>query len=199
MRTYLSIDLDFWNVWKEGDDFALAHMDKFLRMAKRASKGNIQLVDSHESLTKFVGKACSEHLINVDYHTDIWDRFNPRNPIAERQDYNCGTWVNFVKKESRLLYTWIHPHQSEEERFGYCSHYESPFEDKGVKLTGWKMAEKIASKNPEKHIQWNNVVAVGVSFGYYWVETRNGWQDRVFSRAAEIFGRKPNMNKKARV
>lgn len=204
MKTYLSIDLDFWN-----DSMDEKQMRAFLLRAKEVSKGRLHIVDSHESLRKYVGKSGSEHLINVDFHADIWDRFNPKFPVSLRRNYNCGTWVNFVKPSSRLLYTWIHPHSDKMLYRGYCSHDINPFQEDGWKLAGWRMAEMVKTNDPMKHIPWGDVVEVGIAMSYDWVGVSSKgrgdgnelWYQTVVEMAREIFGRGniPDRDKHARL
>ena len=193
MRTFLSIDLDFWNQHQK-----IQHVRAFLQKAKD-SCDNVIIVDSHENLRKHVGKNGCDHLINVDFHSDIWDRHNPKNKLWDKREYSCGSWVNFVSPKNRLLYTWIHPHGNTPNR-GYCCHGANPLTEEGRKHSGWKMTEMIASKKPECHIRWEQVTTIGVAFSYDWLEFKDDWGFKVQAVAEKIFGKIPKADgRKARL
>ena len=198
MSTYLSIDIDFWK--KQRD---LVHMKKFLEIAKGASP-NILIVDSHEQLKSHVNKSGCNTLINVDYHSDIYDIAHPHYDHTHdpyERKYNCGTWVNFVNCRNKGSFTWIHPHIHDRGiQYGYC-HVESrrnfmtvnPFFN--PKIAEWNETYKIASLTPEDHINWNDVVAVGIAFSYAWL--RHGTKDGIVHVAREVLGKKPKVNPNA--
>jgi hypothetical protein len=194
MKTYLSLDLDFWNKTKD-----LGKIRIFLEKVKELKDRGIPVlvVDSHEELTKDVNRLEIEHLINVDYHSDIWDRWNPY--VKDWYNcYNCGTWINFVKKSNRMIYTWVHPHKKGNECLGYCSHRDNPFYDEGLVYSGWKVTEMLGSTTPEKFIRWENVISVGIAFSYDWIYDRS-WRDKVYKLAKEVIGDKPRRNYKAKL
>lgn len=194
MKTYLSLDLDFWNKTKDLDRIRV-----FLMKVKELKDRGIPVlvVDSHEQLTNDVNRIEIEHLINVDYHSDIWDRWNPLHK-EYYNCYNCGTWINFVKTKNRLIYTWLHPHTKGNEHLGYCSHNRNPFFNEGVRFSGWKVTEMISSRTPEKFIRWENVISVGVAFSYDWIYDKE-WRSKVYNLYKEIIGNKPRRNYKARL
>lgn len=194
MKTYLSLDLDFWNKIKD-----IEKVKAFLIKVKELQDRGIPVlvVDSHEELTKVVNKLAIEHLINVDYHSDIWDRWNPRHN-EYHNCYNCGTWINFIKKENRLIYTWMHPHSKGHENLGYCSHQHNPFYDEGLVYSGWRITEMLGSRTPERFVRWENVISVGIAFSYDWIWDK-GWRDKVYDLTKEMIGEKPKRNYKARL
>jgi hypothetical protein len=199
MSTYLSIDIDFWNKNRNYE-----HLRKFLELAKGCAY-NISIVDSHEQLKDHVNRSGCNNLINVDYHSDIYDVKTPRyhdflEDHSERV-YNCGTWVNFVKFRYKGRFTWIHPHIHDRGiQYGYC-HVETKKNFLNVnpffnpKIAEWDNAIKIASKNPEDNIDWNNIGAVGIAFSYAWL--RDGIHDKIVCIAKNVFGKRPALNKRA--
>lgn len=196
MSTYLSIDIDFWK-----KHYNLDHMKKFLELAKGASP-NVLIVDSHEQLKTHVNTYGCNSLINVDFHSDIYDIAQPHNyPDSEDpyyRRYNCGTWVNYVKFRYKGKFTWIHPHIHDRGiQYGYC-HVETrrnfmtvnPFFN--PKIAEWNETYKIASTTPEDHINWSDIGAVGIAFSYAWL--RGGTKDRIVSVAREVLGKRPPRN-----
>lgn len=199
MSTYLSIDIDFW---KKHCDYS--HLRSFLELAKGSSP-NISIVDSHESLKDHVNRSGCTNLINVDYHSDIYDVKTPRwgrdseSPFEKK--YNCGTWVNFVKFRYRGNFTWIHPHIHDRGiQYGYC-HVETrrnfmtvnPFFN--PKIAEWNNSFKIATKNPEENINWNDIGAIGIAFSYAWL--KEGANDHIVHVAANVLGERPKVNPNA--
>lgn len=202
MKIYLSIDLDFWD---RRDLFSYrnySHLRKFLKMAIGATS-NIRVVDSHETLLKHVnqmGKEGCDTLINVDFHADLYDRYNPKHP-EQRNTFNCGTWINYVNFRRQGLYQWYFPYLYEEaDKYGYC-HEEiddpkaNPF--KNIRVSGWGRTEHESNLHPEKKIDWLSVKAVGISFSYDWLAL--GKSDRIVEEAEKVLGFRPRANPYAKV
>jgi len=191
--TYLSVDIDFWMKHRD-----YANLRNFLELAKGASP-NIYIVDSHEGLKAHVNKSGCINLINVDYHSDIYDikNFDHNGEI----NYNCGTWVNFVNCRNKGRFTWIHPHIGGKgiDR-GYC-HVETRRNFRNINpffnpsIADWFSTYKIETNNPEKHIDWGDIGAVGIAFSYAWL--RSGIRDEIVKVAKEVLGKRPPVNPRA--
>lgn len=184
MSTYLSIDIDFWNKNRDYE-----HLRNFLELV-RASSSNISIVDSHEQLKDHVNRSNCSTLINVDYHSDIYDI---KNPVYKDETFNCGTWVNFVDFRYKGKFVWIHPHPSNRISNGYCHGEGNPFLN--PRISGWNNVCKIHSKYPEEHIDWGDIMAVGIAFSYKWL--RDGVNDKIVCIAKNILGKRPQINPRA--
>jgi hypothetical protein len=183
MSTYLSIDLDFWNVYRN-----YKHLYKFLTLAKNSCP-NIRIVDSHEEIIEHVNVSRCTNLINVDFHSDISDHHG-----GNRDHLNCGTWVNYINLRFRGNYTWIHPHLDEEDiAEGYCHVNLNPFEV--PRVSGWNKVIKIATHSPERKIDWGDISGIGIAFSYAWL--RKGKKDRIIDEAGRILNTIPKVNRYA--
>ena len=170
MKIYVSIDLDFWNNRRD-----MAHEYQFLVKAlSYVPKSRIHVMDSHENMLKSVNASGCDELINIDWHSDISNRFDPNfknDPMYHK--INCGTWVNFVKWRNKGKYTWIHPYAAEfrAER-GYCHapvlSEHNPFLH--PELGGWLIANQKRNKNPFDIIPWSFVDSIGIAFSYDWIK-----------------------------
>lgn len=188
-KTYLSIDLDFWNRNRN-----YTHLRKFLlKVMEVIPIKEIRVVDSHETLLEHVNKSGCDSLINVDYHADIYDRFNPKAKNY-RNSFNCGTWVNFVNFRSRGNYTWILPYPIENApENGYCHDIDyglNPF--KKPDIAGWKKTYEKYELKPEKVINWSEIKAAGICYSYDWLTGR--YCDTIVGVAKEVIGFKPKRN-----
>lgn len=97
MKTYLSIDIDYWNDRPRG---MIPYLNK---VYKDCQKRRIPLVviKNHQQALPLVNKSGAERLINIDFHTDLCGEYIDQ--------LNCGTWVNYVKWQRKGEYLWIHP------------------------------------------------------------------------------------------
>lgn len=192
MQTYLSIDLDFWNQGRK----SFPHMRKFLRQAKDSvSSKNLLIVDSHEELLPHVNESGCDNLINVDWHSDISNRFDPTRREKAWKDLNCGTWVTFVKFRRTGMFTWIHPYKATERSArGYCHYPHTPKHNPFVNPTlgGWNALQERKHRHPEALIDWWSVHAVGICFSYDWV--RYTLKDELYQIAEEVLGFRPKPN-----
>lgn len=96
MRTYLSLDFDYWRgEWK-------AHGKKnIIQLIKRARKRDIPItaVMNHQQMLREINELTADRLVNVDEHADISD--------AGVDVLNCGTWVSYVRWRRGAEYLWI--------------------------------------------------------------------------------------------
>ena len=200
--TYLSVDLDFWNhVFDTFPyDKARRHMEDFLAKVMQTTD-NLRIVDSHEELMKHANlthkKFGCNKLINVDYHSDIFDRFNP-DDSQFRNLFNCGTWINYIDFMKEGEFLWVLPYPFKDAKYrGFChdgnSKEGNPFFNPAV--AGWKKTGYSTAIYPMHKIDWDNVVGAGIAFSYYWLrEVYN--IDKI---AAKVLGYKPRRNSKARI
>lgn len=162
-RSYLSIDLDYWQ--KEKNDVACrVFFEKVFRL-----KLPILVVDSHERLLWHVNKSRADILYNVDYHSDF---VGYKNKAEEEKDRKRkpkdGTWINYVKWRRNGEVHWMYPEakcygscqMSAQRGSGAC--WVEPSENPFRKSTrfDWKSARRSLGNSD---VQWDTVVAVGLS------------------------------------
>jgi len=156
MKTYLSIDLDYWNGLPRQSINAF-----FSRVFQL--KLPIWVAPFHHQLLPHINRNPCDQLINVDYHSDI-------ATLANNLQCTEGTWANFVKWRIGGAFTWRHPSNKSHPASGYCHDIEerNPFENPA--RTGWRVCQKYAGL---RGIPWSTVKAVGVSLSWNWIEGSN--------------------------
>jgi len=95
MKTYLSIDLDYWNGLRKRS------IDAFFKHVFRLGLP-IWVAPFHDQLLPHINQHDCNCLVNVDYHSDISD-YEPRLRLTE------GTWANFVKWKRKGTFIWRYP------------------------------------------------------------------------------------------
>ena len=124
MKTYLSIDMDFWN--GRTTEYVESDLDALLRELHQRNVPMIAVMN-HQQLTNVISASSARVLINVDMHSDLAD--------TGVDVFECGTWVSYVKWRKHGKYAWIHRHPAYE---GECN--SIPIFAHGVKkhLSDWK-------------------------------------------------------------
>lgn len=154
MKTYLSIDLDYWNGQRRRSIDAFFGHVFALRLP-------IWVAPFHHQLLPHINQCVCDTLINVDFHSDIaeWER---KLSLTE------GTWANFVTWRRRGTFIWRH---SCWDRWGgesrYCHWQKNPFKED---VSGWKC---VLKQEGLRSIPWHTVQAVGVSLSSYWLRKDN--------------------------
>ena len=181
MKTYLSIDLDFWNFRP------LSECEKILQYAKAKAKRkglNIKIVEEHHGIINDINATDCKRVVNIDYHSDI---VNPEG-FSGNIPLNCGTWGNFVKKSSRQEFIWVHP-SSIPIKEGYChfplSRKCNPFFN--PELAGWKVCKKmpVSTRNFPWNL-WHDIVGIGFCTSYDYLHCYKAI--RMLSVVGKIFG-----------
>ncbi len=120
MKTYLSIDLDYFN---GRDESLVTFFDKVLRQYITP-----KIVRYHHELLPHIDASGCTKLINIDFHSDLCESC---------YELNEGTWVNYVRWRTKGLYEWRYPVKEPDES-NYCHALINPFttesEWKEVKL-----------------------------------------------------------------
>lgn len=98
IKTYLSVDLDYWGSFRTPRKTVILYIDKILSLGVP-----IHIVESHEDILIHINNYRIETLINVDFHADIC------NEDGDRYDLNEGTWANFYFYPNDCRYVWIYP------------------------------------------------------------------------------------------
>ena len=131
MKSYLSIDIDFWNDQKTNT--AKKALEKLFNKAKKCGIP-IQSVMNHQQLTPFVNKSGADTLINIDTHSDLGDTY---------VDYfSCGSWVSYIQWRQKGTYIWYHRLSIGE---GECNNMEPIFLNNKlprIDLTDWQTIKR---------------------------------------------------------
>jgi len=153
MKSYLSIDLDFWTTHDNGRSAGQFFNKVF------ALNVPILFVHEHEELLQDINKSKSDILYNVDYHSDLCSD----NELIKGEKPNDGTWANFVSWKRRGEYIWICPNIKTCYKGGKgdgicCGDWRlDPFKTK--KESFWKSVSLTQKLNT---IDWRTVKQVGV-------------------------------------
>lgn len=119
MRTFLSIDIDFWNEsGKDCVDLMLENLNSVYKIC-RTNGIPLSAVANHNQMLSLVNDSKTNQLINIDYHSDL-----ATNNV---ENLNCGTWVSYVKNRRNSKYKWLHHNRAV---YGDCNGSEPIF--KGI-------------------------------------------------------------------
>ena len=172
MRSYLSIDLDYWR--NEPNDKKSAEFFK-----KAFSLGiPLYVVKTHEQLLDHVNKSKYDLIYNVDFHSDLfgfhdkkeradWIRKNPKAPDE-------GQWGVFIKWRKNGCFYWLYPsvtcysvngHDTKRSSTGACWETKKDNPYLPTTYTDWKEVKRNIGTSP---LEWNTVTAIGVSVSPDW-------------------------------
>ena len=137
--TYLSIDLDYWLGFSQGDDPPLQGLFRMLRNVKADSW---LVVDEHHHLLPHIEQHDPQQILHVDYHTDVaFEVFEVRRGKRVKVqpiDLNCGTFFWFLKNRKNMQYTWFYPEGECPRSSGLCM----PDEYKPLARCNWIFQEQ---------------------------------------------------------
>jgi hypothetical protein len=157
MKNYLSIDLDFWNLYGANG------CKDFLGKVKD-SNIPVQIVDSHEDLLPLINEDKYDKILNIDYHSDIANNYE--DGVC---DLNCGTWANHIRHRKDFL--WLHP-VSLDFWDALC---HSPQDDDYSPFVHPDIADyEVVKKLPVRQIpSWvfNDVASIGIAMSYIWLRS----------------------------
>jgi hypothetical protein len=170
-KTYISLDLDFFNQYDETD------MSIILEWLLNKDCP-ITVVDSHEDLIDHCKKYDWTNLINFDAHSDY-------KPDTDREYLvlDCSSWIDFVANK-KGKYTWVS--SKFDANYGRldCSE-EKPFDQLALGL--WKETEHCT--NYKKMLKTKDIVAIGISLSFFGDKYTDDWVVVRFLEILEKFGR----------
>lgn len=169
MRSYLSVDLDFW--CEKNDD------RKSTNFFRKVLELNLPLyvVKSHEQLLDDINKHSYDNIYNVDFHSDFFG-FHSRTEMIKWKKKNPypdeGQWGVFVKWRRKGSFHWMYPKESccydinGGRGDGAC--WETETDDPYLEGTycDWKSVFADLGIN---RIRWDTIYAVGVSASPEWI------------------------------
>lgn len=165
MKTYLSIDIDFWN---DEDPWVLwRDLNKIILRAYESRPFiPVHAVMNHQQLTPLVSKSGAKKLVNIDMHSDLAD--------TNVRYFECGTWVSYVDWRKKGEYLWIYRHDLDD---GECNGDNPIFHCDNrarQKISDWKKVacKRVQQLPPMKQIL-DGVIQIGISLS-------PSWRDRDF-------------------
>ena len=146
MKTFLSIDIDFWNsvAHADGVEIALENLNSVFNHCK-TNGVPLSAVANHNQMLSLVNKSKANQLINIDYHSDL--------ATNDVDNLNCGTWVSYVKQRNKSKYKWLHYNDAYD---GDCNGAEPIFA--GIMGTRKKFNRGIVDWNECVHSEVNGPV-----------------------------------------
>lgn len=146
IKTFLSVDIDFWNILIYKENLLLSFLDK-LQMFSKSNNIQISAVTNHQQMLDPVNKSGCNKLVNIDFHSDLAD--------TSVDELNCGTWVSYVKWRDKGHYHWV---RSNHAFCGDCNGSAPIFQDNNRKIrnslkkTGWNNVTHEENKETDRYI-----------------------------------------------
>ncbi len=138
MKTYLSIDLDYFH--RSTKESCTRFFQKVWQL-----KLPIYVAMYHHHLLPHINASGCERLINIDHHSDLVDLNNQVLNFGE------GTWANFVDWRYGGVFIWQYPYTGGIS----CHSNHDPFRES---VSGWTQTRKRQGLI----IPWHAIKAVGV-------------------------------------
>jgi hypothetical protein len=162
MKSYLSLDLDFFLIKFISDDTRsswgynlYSFMDRLISLNKP-----IDMVVSHQELVPFIKKHIYEKIYNVDFHSDICHEL-----LGSETPFNEGTWANFIPYTNlNTEFQWNYPstelcYDSEQ---GICDTHPKKW---CPNLMPYKKVTRVQGL---KKIDYDTVERIGICISPYW-------------------------------
>jgi hypothetical protein len=103
VKSFLSIDIDFWNDGIIADK-VYDYLDR-LCFKLKSKRIPMIAVMNHQQMLRLVNDSKARRLINIDMHSDLAGE----NVNA----LSCGTWVSYVRwRRAGGHYLWLHRHSA---------------------------------------------------------------------------------------
>lgn len=143
MKTYLSVDVDFWFEPTRA-------REQLMLLMQRIGKIPVIAVMNHQQMLREVNASNARRLINVDEHSDLAER--------DVTTFQCGTWASYVNWRHQGEYVWIRPDVSYQ---GSCNGDDRAIWNFG---TDWKhsVSRHISRKNLKLTTYLQDCVGVGI-------------------------------------
>lgn len=179
MKTYLTVDLDYWaNKYEPSTRGSEIQAKTFFYKIKNLNKP-IFVCEYHDEVLKDLNKRKVDKIINVDFHSDIAyeDVINYPDP----KSLNEGVWANFYKYRKNSIFEWHYPSLQTcfREGWGRCEWWPDsdvgPFQKKRM---GYK---KVFRRQGLNGIISNDIVGIGVCYSPNWCDS---W---IFDVFEEVF------------
>jgi hypothetical protein len=97
MKTFVSVDVDFW------DKPEPCRKQLHLLMKNLGKKIPVMACMNHQQMLPAVNVSGANRLINIDEHSDLAE--------SSVSKLNCGTWISYVRWRKDGEYIWIRSHR----------------------------------------------------------------------------------------
>ncbi len=154
MKTFLSVDLDFWSASTERSLIGFFGHVFSLNLP-------IFVAPFHDQLLNHIDDHPCDQLINVDFHSDIVELAAPAEDL-DLEELGEGNWANFVTWKQTGHFVWRYPR---EDRIhdGYTHSLYNPF--KGDH-SGWRSTRMVRGLG---RLPWASIRAIGVCLSSNWL------------------------------
>jgi hypothetical protein len=182
-KTYLSLDVDFWN---NRDYEELREVMERVKRLQRRGK-DLLIVDRHHKLVPHANKYRCTEVINVDAHSDIVNSDSQFRCDGTKLKLNCGTWANYLKV--RQKFRWMFP-KGHKMKDGLChwpqTNEFSPFTDPSI--AGWKeVTKEPVDEFPMDLMLRKAAIGIAISFEYL-MYGEGSWE--MLKVMTDVFGEK---------
>ncbi len=155
MKTFLSVDLDYWSASTERSLLGFFGHVFDLKLP-------IFVAPFHDQLLDHIDEHPCDQLINVDFHSDLIELAAPAEDL-DLEELGEGNWTNFVTWKQTGHFVWRYP----SERLmteGLCHARRNPFDERA---SGWR---SVTMTRGLSHIPWKTVQALGVCLSSDWLK-----------------------------
>lgn len=197
MRTYISIDLDYWlcstneYIYSEKDYPEHAKIKSLFKLLKllRPIKNKI-IVEEHHELLPHIDDANPDRIIHIDFHQDIAFPYRGKDEWINKSralTLSCGSFFYWVNKRREIDFEWWYPHlycADYKEGAGLCmDRYHQPH-----KRNNFIFKNQIRRKGLPKNIDLNNIFGVGIAISREWCDREPVYVDSLVTVIQERYG-----------
>jgi len=165
MRTYLSIDLDYFHCagfTPIDEDLVNKRFDVFIDWIVSLNM-KPKFVESHEQLLDHINETSPDKILHIDTHSDI--AFT--DPRGNSPKLNDGTFMFFVEGKRNIEYEWRLPDRVHciRNKAGICDCEGWPTVKMRKQDSGWK---KLSYKAGLSGIKNHEIASIGFAFSPEW-------------------------------
>ncbi len=158
MKSYLSIDLDYW--FNHSSPKSITGLKRILSQVKTIP--DKLLVDEHHHLLDQINHSDCDNIIHVDYHQDLV--FETEGPFGKVRDIECGSFLYFVNDKENKDFTWYYPDHDEciKKGLGFCM--DLSYKPLAKSNFVYKTQKRKCGLPSDKELE--SVTSVGIAFSF---------------------------------
>jgi hypothetical protein len=182
MKTYVSVDLDYWGMTERCIGSAIRFLNRIQRLNLP-----IYVVRSHEKILPHLNQFKVDRIYQIDYHNDI-----VKEPVSP-SELDEGTWANFYEYKNDCVFEWRYPDVQGcfLDGWGRCDWVYSKDDPWEPQLMGYK---KIIRKQGLSNVDLSDVAGVSMAISRQWWDHEK--IDFVFDRYSFLRKFKPRKKSK---
>lgn len=100
---FITVDMDYFNEGTLNQERALYFLEL---LTAQFPIENISWVMNHQQVLHWANKLSYDHLINIDFHTDLTEK---KLKVNDRPKLCCGSWAAWIKNKNKKKFTWVAP------------------------------------------------------------------------------------------